>query len=117
MRDEIIDWIVRLFVLDGELPAEVLDPGKFNWEWVAASIPWIDPLKEMQAKLMALGANLDSEIAIAKAQGREFADIVAERQEAKRMILDAGLTSLATADPKVTDALIAADAENGGQAA
>ena len=114
MRDEIIDWIVRLFVLDGELPAEVLDAGKFNWEWVAASIPWIDPLKEMQAKLMALGANLDSEIAIAKAQGREFADIIAERQEAKRMILEAGLSSVATADPKVTDALIAADATNGG---
>lgn len=109
MRDEIIEWRVRMFVMDGELPPEVLAPGRFNWEWVAAALPWIDPLKEAQAKLLLLNANLESEINLAKAQGREFSDIVAERKLAAKMILDAGLTAVTQPDPNVTNALIAGD--------
>jgi len=114
MRDEIIEWRVKLFVHDGELPAEVLAPERWNWEWVAAALPWIDPLKEAQAKLLLLNANLESEINLAKAQGREFSDIIAERKAAARMILDAGLAHVTQPDPNVTTALIAGDKE--GQA-
>jgi capsid protein len=109
MRDEIIDWRVSLFVFDGELPPEVLAPQRYHWEWIAAALPWIDPLKEAQAKLMLLAANLESEINLAKAQGREFSDIVAERQIAAKLILDAGLQHVTQPDPNITTALIAGD--------
>jgi capsid protein len=89
MLDELTEWILQLFILDGELPE--IDQKDFVWEWVSASLPWIDPLKEAQANIALINANLESEIHVLKQQGREFEDVVAERKTAMAMIKEAGL--------------------------
>lgn len=78
-----------MMMIDGDLPK--IAPADFVWEWVSSSLPWIDPLKEAQAQILLLGANLESEIHILKQQGREFEDVIAERKRAMEMIQAAGL--------------------------
>lgn len=106
--DELTDWRLRLFMLDGELPQ--IAPGDYCWEWVSAGLPWIDPLKEAQANILLLGANLESEIHLLKQQGRDFADVVRERTQAMRLLQDAGLQqTVARADSSLTNALLQGD--------
>lgn len=91
LLDELTDWLLTLMVMDGELPPEVLSPENYVWEWVSASMPWIDPLKEAQANIALIDANLESEIHVLKQQGRDFQDVIDERKSAKAMIQEAGL--------------------------
>lgn len=107
MLDELTTWRLNLFILDDELPQ--IDPKDFQWEWVAASLPWIDPLKEAQANIALIGANLESEIHVLKQQGRDFADVLNERKRAQQMIKDAGLSQAMKADPALTAAILAQD--------
>lgn len=110
LLDELTDWRLKLFMLDDELPA--IDPKDYSWEWVAASLPWIDPLKEAQANIALIGANLESEIHVLKQQGRDFADVIAERRQAQQMLQAAGLDKAMNAkpDPNLTAALLQQDA-------
>jgi capsid protein len=104
MLDELTDWRLQLFMIDDELP--VITPQDYEWEWVSASLPWIDPLKEAQANIMLVQANLESEIHLAKQQGREFQDIVNERQRAMQMMQKAGLQQVLKTDPALTTSLL-----------
>lgn len=101
MLDELTEWILTLFMMDGELPE--IAPDDFVWEWVSASLPWIDPLKEAQANIMLINANLESEIHVLKQQGREFQTVIDERKTAKELIkaagLEAAMTQPATPEP------------------
>lgn len=107
LLDELTDWRLKLFMIDGELPE--IDPKDFQWEWVAASLPWIDPLKEAQANIALIGANLESEIHVLKQQGRDFADVLNERKRAQEMIKAAGLSQAMKADPALTAAILQQD--------
>lgn len=99
LLDELTDWILTLLMMDGELP--VIAPADYQWEWVSASLPWIDPLKEAQANVMLIQNNLESEIHVAKQQGRDYADIITERKLAQSMIQEAGLQATVAAAPVV----------------
>ncbi len=89
-------------------------PKDFAWEWVSSSLPWIDPLKEAQAQIMLLGANLESEVHLLKQQGRDFRDVIAERKQAAEIIQQSGLIkamelagmTTPAHDPALTTALL-----------
>lgn len=91
LLDELTDWILQLFILDGELPE--IDPADYVWEWVSASLPWIDPLKEAEANVLLIQNNLESEIHVLKQQGRDYQDVVNERKLAQAMVQAAGLAA------------------------
>ena len=102
LLDELTDWILQLFINDGELPE--IDPVDYQWEWVSAGLPWIDPMKEAQANVLLIQNNLESEIHVLKQQGRDFADVIAERKIAMQLVQDAGLmAAVGAAKPQVAD--------------
>lgn len=70
-----------------------------NWEWVAAGVPWIDPLKEVQANIAAINAGLDSRSRICKEMGVDFQDVVKDLEKEQKLLVAAGLNPLATPVP------------------
>ena len=110
LLDDITDWLLQLLILDGELPE--IDPADYSWEWVSASLPWIDPMKEAQANIALIGANLESEISVLKSQGRDLEDIIAERKLAMEMIREAGLQATVEQSQKPAEADPEEEADN-----
>jgi len=47
LLDWIIQWRLTLAIMDGELPGIRIE--ELAWLWIPSGIPWIDPLKEMEA--------------------------------------------------------------------
>lgn len=79
---QLVRWIANGgLVLPAGITADDL-----RWEWLATGVPWIDPLKEIQADVTAVDAGLSSRTRILKAQGIEFADIVRELAEEERLL-------------------------------
>lgn len=87
--DEILTWRIMLWILAGRL----ILPGSMTladltWAWVPAGVPWIDPLKEIQADGLAVDRGFSSTPFICKRHGRdayrlidEQADYLAYRQQ------------------------------------
>lgn len=103
--DEITRWRWKLFIEDSELPR--IDEKDIRFEWVATGLPWIDPLKEVQAQLAALSAGLDSRTNILKrSTGREFVDVVTELAAESELLKSHGLPTTTSPDNALIAALI-----------
>jgi lambda family phage portal protein len=93
IRDDLLDplttWRLGLWVVNDklQLPAGARLEA-LRWEWIPAGIPWIDPLKEVQADVTAIGAALASRTRILKMQGADFFD-VADELAAENQYLEA----------------------------
>lgn len=72
-------WRLSLFIQDGDLtlPAGMTISG-MGWEWVAAGLPWIDPLKETKADIEAVAAGMASTLEVVKRRGRDAYEIADE---------------------------------------
>lgn len=68
LLDWITAWRLSLYVLDGLLPANT----PFTWEWVPRGLPWIDPLKEIQAEREAVDGGFDNPEDICQRHGKNF---------------------------------------------
>jgi lambda family phage portal protein len=68
-------------LLTGALTLNSFDPKRF-WtvRWNPRSFPWIDPQKDMQTNEKAVGMGIDSLTRLAAEEGREFEDIMLERE-------------------------------------
>jgi lambda family phage portal protein len=85
MLDNVTEWRLNMAVRDGDI---VLPSGfriaDLNWDWVHRGVPWIDPLKEVNGDIAAIGAGLRSPQQIAKERGfdaYEVLDQIAEWQK------------------------------------
>lgn len=78
--DSLTAWRVRLWIEDGVLsiPAD-WHISDIKWEWVARGIPWIDPLKEVNADIAAINAGLASTPEATKRRGRDAYEIADEQ--------------------------------------
>lgn len=76
MLDELTAWRIQLWIDDGYLPD--VPTSRFKWEWIPQGIPWIDPLKEVQANIAAIGAGLYSRTRALKEMGLDFRDVANE---------------------------------------
>lgn len=115
-RDNLLDtlnalteWRLGLFVDDNELPPP--PDGFIPFEWVPAGLPWIDPVKEVQGDLAALGGALTSRTRILKRRGIQFEDIVDELKSENKLLTDNGLPTDTSADHALVQALVTADEE------
>jgi len=84
-------WRMRLAAIDGELQLD-RDPAELNWDWVPAGMPWIDPLKEIQAQKEAIAAGLGSRSEFAKARGRSLDEILDELAAEEEAARERGIT-------------------------
>ncbi|MCE9605075.1 MAG: phage portal protein [Planctomycetia bacterium] len=91
LLDALTRWRLALAIADGELtlPAGV-EFDALEWEWVSTGIPWIDPLKEINASIAARNGGFDSTPSICKVSGKdayalakEEADYQAYRKDLK----------------------------------
>lgn len=83
-------WKLADWTAAGLLPA--LPPGR-PWRWIATGVPWIDPLREVQADIQALQGQLTSRTRILAAQGEDWEEIVDELAREKATLEAAGLSS------------------------
>jgi capsid protein len=96
MLDTLTAWRLRLWMVAGELPP--IPEDQMRWEWVSTGIPWIDPLKEVNADIAAVGAGLDSRTNLLKQRGRDIHDVVRELSDEKKLFEAAGLPVAVTPD-------------------
>ena len=73
-----------------------------RWEWVPAGMPWIDPLKEINADIAAIGAGLSSRTRRLREQGIDFKELVDELAAEQKYLVEKGLSpSLKVTDPEI----------------
>lgn len=85
LLNQLLGWRLSLWIKDGVL---VL-PGTMTLhdlvsEWIPAGLPWLDPLKEVEADIRAVKNKLNSRTRILKRQGLDFftvADELAAEEE------------------------------------
>jgi len=79
LLDRLLAWRLGLFIQDGVLTLpRGMGVGDLKWEWIAAGLPWIDPLKEMRADEAAVKNGLKSRTEISKQRGRDWNEICDE---------------------------------------
>ncbi|MBA4032959.1 MAG: hypothetical protein C0478_18990 [Planctomyces sp.] len=74
-RNHLLKWRLARAVVMGEVPSRV-NVESLSWSWIHAGLPWIDPLKEVAADLMAIKGRLASRTEICRARGKDFFSIV-----------------------------------------
>lgn len=74
MLDYLTAWRLGLFIQDGLLPGVTFE--QLRWQWIPRGMPWLDPLKEVQAEVQSMDALLDNAEDIAQRHGRNFYDNV-----------------------------------------
>lgn len=89
LLDQITEWWLRMDVEDGILPQ--MNVADAPWRWLSVGVPWIDPLKEVQADVQAIGAALGSRTRILREQGEDFEEIAAELADEKALLESLGL--------------------------
>lgn len=95
--DDIAYWKLVTWVASGliDLPkGETVNT--INWEFVGAGIPWIDPLKEINADIQAINAGLTSRQRLCKERGDDFWDIANELAKEQEMMKSLGINPSAT---------------------
>ena len=79
----LLDWIARwrllLWTLDGELPGA--DLAQVQLQWIPRGVPWIDPLKEVQADQAAVDGGFTSRQRVCKTHGEDYFEIIDELAE------------------------------------
>jgi capsid protein len=85
-------WRIGLAIQDRVLR---VDPARLKWEWQAAGIPWIDPLKEIQADVQAVGAALNSRQRVLRERGLDFFQIVDELAAENAYLLEKNVATAA----------------------
>jgi len=90
--DNLTAWRLGLWSRDGvlEIP-EGMTFADLNWEWIATGIPWIDPLKEVQANTVGVLSAQMSRTEIAKSRGREWREIVDELAAEEEYLREKGI--------------------------
>lgn len=94
MLDWITAWRIRLWMQDGELQG--VDPLQLRWEWIPTGLPWIDPLKEMNADVQGIEAGLTSRTRALRQRGEDFFEVADELAAEKKYLEDLGLESRVT---------------------
>lgn len=101
MLDWWTTWQIQLAIQDGELPGVTLD--QISWVWLHRGMPWLDPLKEIQAEKEAIDACLDNPEDIAQRHGRNFFDNVDKIAACRAYAESQGVPFMTSAQPKEDD--------------
>ena len=82
LLDALTRWRMTLWVLDGRLALPAgMAIDQVTFDWIHAGLPWIDPLKETDADIQAVGAGFDSTPRVCKRLGRDAWEIADEEAE------------------------------------
>lgn len=77
LLDWITAWKIQMWILEGRYPGA--DLSQFSFNWIPKGVPWIDPMKEIQAVLLAVDGGLMSLQDAAKVVGKDWFQIMDAR--------------------------------------
>jgi lambda family phage portal protein len=84
-------WL-PMALLSGELVLDSRDPSKFMaGAWRPRGWQWVDPLKDVQASILAVDSGLASRQSIVSERGEDFEDILEQLSEEDQLIEDYGV--------------------------
>jgi lambda family phage portal protein len=93
---EVLDWItewkIAQWVAAGLLDLKGRRLRDIPWEWVPAGIPWIDPLKEVEADTKAVEQGFKSRQMVAKERGQDYYTIVDQLKQEQDYASAQGVT-------------------------
>ena len=79
------DWL-SLALLSGALVLDSRDPGRFlEGKWEPRGWVWVDPLKDVQAGILGIGAGLTSRDALISDQGGDVEEVLEQLSEEKKL--------------------------------
>lgn len=79
------DWL-SMALLSGALVLDSRDPNRFlEGKWEARGWVWVDPLKDVQAGILGIGAGLTSRDALISEQGGDVEEVFEELSEEKKL--------------------------------
>ena len=79
-------------LLSGALPLKTRNPQTLlQGRWQARGWTWVDPLKDVQAAIMALDACLDTRDSIVGERGKDFEEVVEQQSEEKKLAKKFGI--------------------------
>ena len=80
--DRWCSWRLGLLIFQNvlELPRG-FGPERLSWQWIARKVPWIDPLKEIQASKAEVDAGFNSTVGVAESLGLDAYEL-ADQQAA-----------------------------------
>lgn len=67
LLNDLTEWRIRLWILEGVLPADTLE--RLTWLWVPRGMPWLQPVQEVTADIMAIDSVLDNPEDICQRRG------------------------------------------------
>jgi len=91
-RSPVFEWFLTDALLVGALMLDSRDPRKFlAAKWVPRGWPWVDPLKDVNAAVIAIENGMGSRTGYLAEQGEDFEETCEELKEEKRIADEAGL--------------------------
>lgn len=97
------DWL-SLALLSGSLVLDSRDPNRFlEGKWEARGWMWVDPLKDVQATILGIGAGLTSRDAAISDQGGDVEEVLEQLAEEKKIAEGLDLDINVGAKPPVVD--------------
>ena len=91
-RSPVFEWLLNDGILAGGLVLDSRDFRKFlAAKWVPRGWPWVDPLKDVNAAVVAIQNGLGSRTGYLGEQGEDFEETCEELADEKRIAADAGL--------------------------
>jgi lambda family phage portal protein len=93
------EWL-DMALLSGELVLDSRDPSRFlEGVWEPRGWQWVDPLKDVQASILAIDAGLASRIGILAETGEDVQDVFEQLSEEKKLAAQYGIDLEASAKP------------------
>jgi lambda family phage portal protein len=110
--DEIIAWRISKFIADGNI---ILPRGMsmrdMSWQWIPNAVPWIDPLKEVNADVQAIASGLKSRTMVCAERGHDWEDVLNQLEQEEQALIARSVTvqigqpgAITTRDEEVEDA-------------
>jgi lambda family phage portal protein len=97
------NWL-SMALLSGELVLDSRDPGRFlEGKWEARGWPWVDPLKDVQASILGIGAGLRTRDRIIGEEGGDVEEVFEQIAREKKLAEQYGLEFTVDARPPVID--------------
>lgn len=91
-RQQVFEWFLWGGLLSGALVLDSRDPRKFrSVKWIPRGWDWVDPLKDVNAAVIAIENGLGSRTAYLGEQGEDFEEVCEELANEKQIAQDSGL--------------------------
>lgn len=113
-------WRLKKAIDENDPDLEGVTVDDLAWEWVAAALPWIDPMKETAANSAAVDRGFTSTVRVCKEQGLDAFEIAKEQADYELRVIayrvSIGLPGIPVSNPVTYTELVVNEPSNNGNA-